>query len=457
MSESSRLIWTHAYKGRIASPAAAGSGAGPAVGKSASVVTAHLETELKAGRLPALSLDYVSELTLALQTLTPFLKGFKHMLLLGIGGSSLGGRALQKIFAPEADWPGYAGPWLWVADNVDAAALPAWLRRLPAADTLVVVISKSGGTIETMAQYLLVKEWLKESCGEKWTDHVLPVTDKRSGFLRQEAGENGMLSLPVPEHLGGRYSVLSAVGLVPAAFLGADWQALLNGAANVTRPLLTATDMTAALAEHPAWKLAKWAHALMRADYSQLIFFSYIPSFTAMGAWFAQLWAESLGKNGLGSMPLPAVGATDQHSLQQMFLDGPKNKACIFVSSQNLPDGSAFPEKLAPEWAYLEGKNLKDLLLAETLGTRMAFSENRIPLLEIRLARPDEYNAGKLMALLGLATILTGWLMGINPLDQPAVELGKRLANASLGAAGLDEEKRKLALFKEARETSQDF
>ena len=457
MSESSRLIWTHAYKGRIASPAAAGSGAGPAVGKSASVVTAHLETELKAGRLPALSLDYVSELTLALQTLTPFLKGFKHMLLLGIGGSSLGGRALQKIFAPEADWPGYAGPWLWVADNVDAAALPAWLRRLPAADTLVVVISKSGGTIETMAQYLLVKEWLKESCGEKWTDHVLPVTDKRSGFLRQEAGENGMLSLPVPEHLGGRYSVLSAVGLVPAAFLGADWQALLNGAAAVTNPLTTSTDMAAALAEHPAWKLAKWAHALMRADYSQLIFFSYIPSFTAMGAWFAQLWAESLGKNGRGSMPLPAVGATDQHSLQQMFLDGPKDKGCIFVDCPGLPAGPFFPSALPEKWSFLRGHAFGDLLNAESLGTRMALAGADMPILGIRLGGVNEEQIGRLMALLELATLFTGLDMGINPLDQPAVELGKRLANAYLGAEGFAEEKQMLTAFLNVTDEEQSF
>ena len=181
MPEPSRLIWTHAYKGRVAAPAADSSDAGSAAEKSVSVIAAHLETELKAGRLPALSLDYVGELTLALQTLMPFLKGFKHMLLLGIGGSSLGGRALQKVFRPEHDWPGYDGPRLWVADNVDAAALPAWLKRLPAADTLAVVISKSGGTIETMAQYFLVKEWLKETCGDRWTDHILPFTVRRTG------------------------------------------------------------------------------------------------------------------------------------------------------------------------------------------------------------------------------------------------------------------------------------
>ncbi len=453
MSEPSRLIWTHACKGRL--PAAPD--AGLAAGKDVSAVAARIEAELKIGRLPVLSLDYVGELALALQALTPFLKGFKHMLLLGIGGSSLGGRALQKIFAPEADWPGYAGPWLWVADNVDAVALPAWLRRLPAEETLVVVVSKSGGTIETMAQYLLVKDWLKESRGDKWTDHVLPITDKHKGFLRQEAGENGMLSLPVPEHLGGRYSVLSAVGLVPAAFLGADWQALLNGASAVTRPLNMATDITAALIKHPAWRMARWAHALMRADYSQLIFFSYIPSFTAMGAWFAQLWAESLGKNGQGSMPLPAVGATDQHSLQQMFLDGPKDKGCIFVDCPGLPAGPFFPSHLPEKWSFLRGHAFGDLLNAESLGTRMALAGADMPILGIRLGGVGEEQVGRLMALLEIATLFTGLSMGIDPLDQPAVELGKRLANAYLGAEGLAEEKQMLTDFLNIPDEEQGF
>lgn len=449
MSEPSRLIWTHARNGRMADA--------PHTVSDARAIAEHLESELAAGRLPALSLDYVGELTLALQTLMPFIKGFKHMLLLGIGGSSLGGRALQKVFKPEHDWPGYNGPWLWVADNVDAAALPAWLKRLPAADTLVVVISKSGGTIETMAQYFLVKEWLKETCGDKWTDHVLPITDKHNGFLRQEATQNGMLSLSVPEHLGGRYSVLSAVGLVPAAFLGADWQTILNGASAVTRPLSASPYLAARLAAHPAWKMAEWACALMRAEYSQLIFFSYIPTFTAMGAWFAQLWAESLGKEGLGSMPIPAMGATDQHSLQQMFLDGPKDKGCIFVDCPALPEGPVFPAGLPDKWAFLRGHAFGDLLSAESLGTRMALAGAEMPILGVRLANTREEQMGRFMALLELATMFTGLLMGIDPLDQPAVELGKRLANARLGAEGLAEEKERLAGFLNLSDETQDF
>ena len=459
-STPSKLIWTQAHP---LSPAGDSIESGEPeinLGKEKTAASIRLFNGLQEKKLPFVSLDYAGELASELEELAPHLTSFEHLLLLGIGGSALGPRALQKAFYPEQDWPLHDGKCIWIADNVDPESLPQWLERLPPKETLVLAISKSGSTIETIAQYFLAKEWLESALGPEYKKHLLLITGKNSGFLRSEANSLGLRSLTVPPNLGGRYSVLSAVGLVPALFLGMDWKALLAGAQEVFKPLNSAKnaeEADSALENHPAWKLAVWARAMMLKGYGELIYFTYVPKMATFGPWFAQLWAESLGKNGKGSMPLPATGVTDQHSLQQMFLDGPKNKACIFVSSQNLPDGSAFPEKLAPEWAYLEGKNLKDLLLAETLGTRMAFSENRIPLLEIRLARPDEYNAGKLMALLGLATILTGWLMGINPLDQPAVELGKRLANASLGAAGLDEEKRKLALFKEARETSQGF
>ena len=455
-----------------------------------------LHQEVSSGKLPYVAMDYADDLTNSLKELTPYLHSFKHMLLLGIGGSALGARALQKAFYPQQDWPGY--PFnpndrsLWIADNIDPETLPAWFERLPAKDTLVLVISKSGGTIETMAQYFLAKQWLEKElpksnpkndpdswvndCPDDWTDgcpktwpdswpdcwkdHFLFITDEHKGFLRQQANLYDIRTLPVPEHLGGRYSVLCSVGLVPAAFLGMDWQALLEGAKELVRPFNQAKSpeqMEKALNDHPAWNMALWAENLMQRGFNELIYFTYVPKFAAFGAWFAQLWAESLGKNGLGSMPLPAVGVTDQHSLQQMFLDGPRNKGCIFISGGGLPKGPSFPEELPSQWEFLKGHNLHDLLAAETLGTRMALTECEMPLLDIRLGSTTENTAGRLMPLLGLATIFTGWLMGINPLDQPAVELGKRLANASLGASGLEEEKKKLAAFSSAKETIQEF
>jgi glucose-6-phosphate isomerase len=411
-------------------------------------MAALLAAEVAAGRLPFLSLPFMAQLKAQLAELeTGFLAGFKHMLLLGIGGSALGARALQKAFAPGQDLPGHDGKCLWIMDNVDADALDAHLSRLNPEQTLVYVVSKSGDTIETIGQYFLVKQWLMEALPQTWKNHLLLNTDEKKGYLRQEADAFGIRTLPVPDNLGGRYSAISAVGLVPAAFLGMDWRALVAGFESVAAPLADPALDAKKLAAHPSFVFAAWAKALMDAGYSELITFFYIPQWASFADWFAQLWAESLGKGGLGSQPIPAVGVTDQHSVNQMFLDGPRNKACLFVERADAPQGRAFPKGLPAIFDYLEGKRFGELLPAEALGTRMALCKNGVPLVLLRLGRAGEGAAGKMMALCGAATLLTGWLMGINPVDQPAVELGKRLAKARLGAAGLDGEKRDLAAF----------
>jgi glucose-6-phosphate isomerase len=270
------------------------------------------------------------------------------------------------------------------------------------------------------------------------------VTDEKKGFLREETGREGFASLPVPDYLGGRDSVFCAVGMLPAAFIGINWRALLEGASSVFAPLVKDPGT---LAGHPAWELAVWNRELMDRGYSQLIFFSYLPLWSCLGAWFAQLWGESLGKEGKGSMPLPAVGVTDQHSLQQMFLDGPKDKGCLFLHCPALFKGRCFSATTPEKWAYLRGHPFGELLEAEALGTRMALTRCAVPLVEFALAGADEKAAGALMGLLELTTLFTGRLLDINPLDQPAVELGKRLANARLGASGYAEEEKTLASF----------
>lgn len=269
-------------------------------------------------------MPYAWDLSLKLRGHEEFLRSFRHMLLLGIGGSALGARALQKSFAPGQDRPGYDGPWLWIADNLDEAAFSAMLDRLPPEETLVVVISKSGGTLETAAQYLAVLPWLKQHLPATWQEHLFMVTDAQKGFLRDETDAAFLRSLPVPENLGGRYSVLSAVGLVPALFLGINWAALLDGGCTLGRELLEgASSDPDGFAGHPAWKIASWAAFWAENGKGQLLSFCYEPALASFGPWFCQLWAESLGKEGKGSMPVSAVGATDQHSLLQMFLQGP--------------------------------------------------------------------------------------------------------------------------------------
>lgn len=448
MTQNHLLDWTNAWTGR------ATHGADAPFATRHTELGARLGNELGAGTLPFLNMPYRDELVRSLEAATKGIKRFKHMVLLGIGGSALGARALQKAFFPAQDRPGHSGPWLWIADNVDAETLEAWFGALSPAETLVVAVSKSGGTIETLAQYFLAKQWLRADLGDRWNEHMLVVTDATEGYLRKEAQENGLTSLPVPDHLGGRYSVLSAVGLVPAAFLGIDWRALLDGAAAAVGELVA---NPAGIAAHPAWKLALWNRALMAQNYSQIIFFSYIPAWAPFGAWYAQLWAESLGKGGKGSMPLPATGVTDQHSLQQMFLDGPRDKGCLFLTCPTLSRGRAFPDTLPDKWAFLRGARFGDLLEAEGLGTRMALSATQVPLVEMRMAAADEEAAGRLMGLLEATTLFTGWLLDIDPLDQPAVELGKRLANAKLGAPGYATESAELGAFLGKTPVTQGF
>ena len=434
------LDWTNALTGRMEGIVPEQS---PPAARVAELAR-RLGEETGAGRLPFMTLPFRAALEKDIPRALGALKHCSHMLVLGIGGSALGARALQKAFAPGQDRPGHKGPWLWIADNVDAESLMALTASLPPEKTAVVVISKSGGTIETLSQYFLVRAWLQNSLGAAWKGQVVMVTDEKQGFLRQEADKEGLVSLPVPDDLGGRYSVLSAVGMLPAAFMGMDWKGLLAGAASVFEPLLP---NPAGLAQHPAWKLAVWNRLLMEKEYSQLIFFSYIPLWSCLGAWFAQLWAESLGKGGKGSMPVPAVGVTDQHSIQQMFLDGPRDKGCLFLHCPSLDKGPLFAPDIPDQWAYLRGRPFGELLEAESLGTRMAMTQCNVPLVELRMGAADENAAGKLMGLLELTTVLTGWLLDIDPLDQPAVELGKRLANARLGAAGYPDEEAALSKF----------
>lgn len=440
------LDWSHAAAGRLTAEALLRPRA------RAGALASRLAAEAEQGRLPFLDLPFRQRLERELPPLLPRMQARRHMLLLGIGGSALGARALQRAFAPQQDEPGYDGPCLWIADNVCEAALARWLGRLAPSETTVVCVSKSGGTIETVAQYLLVRDWLRAGLGDGWREHVLLVTDDRQGFLREEAGRFALPALEVPDHLGGRYSALSAVGLVPAAFLGIDWRALLDGAAQTGESLVRAA-RAGTLDAHPAFRLASWAHELEACGYDQLIFFCYLPQWAAFGAWFAQLWAESLGKEGRGSQPLPATGVTDQHSINQMFLDGPHNKGCLFLTGPEVAArqadgrGPHFGTDMPERWQWLAGRPFGCLLDAEALGTRMALCRSGLPLVHMALESATPQAAGSLMALLEGTTLLTGWLNDVNPLDQPAVELGKRLANARLGAPGLTGEAEAMRAF----------
>jgi glucose-6-phosphate isomerase len=368
---------------------------------------------------------------------------FDDVVVLGIGGSALGPIALRTALlkpswnALSADERG-GQPRLHVLDNVDPHTISALLARLSLPRALFVVTSKSGGTAETMAQYLIIRERLIQAKLDV-KSHLVFVTDPKKGALRQIANDEGIAALDIPPMVGGRYSVLTPVGVLPAALVGIDTAQLMAGARDIAERCAAAGD---ALAKNPAGvfatlqyladtKLGRHIHVLM----------PYSDPLRDIADWFVQLWAESLGKHrapgdpGFGPTPLGALGATDQHSKVQLFMEGPPDKTVTFIA---VADGGAdltIPKLHSDvtELGYLGGHRLGELLSIEQRATAGALARRGRPNMAIHIDRVDAWHLGALFMVLEIATIYAGELYGINPLDQPGVELGKQFTYAMLG------------------------
>ena len=358
------------------------------------------------------------------------------LIVIGIGGSALGSRALEQALRP-APW-GPTTPRLAILDTIDPAYVGAILGELRPQQTAVAVISKSGGTIETAALFRLVLPWLQVA--PDWRQRLAFVTDPERGLLRPLARAWGVPALSVPPDVGGRFSVLTAVGILPAAFLGLDVDRLLGGARGMAAACRVGD------VSNPAWRFAA-AHDAWWPDADVTVFYPYCERLRGFGEWFQQLWAESLGKPRAGKDPYgwtPAVhrGPTDQHSQLQMWQQGPSNRIVTFVGVDDpgvdlgpLPL-SAPADSVVPSLADV---TLRRLLDAERLATAAALISAGRPVLDLRLPRVDARSLGELIILLEAATVFAGLLRGIDPFDQPGVELGKRVTKALL-AEGLPED-----------------
>lgn len=370
---------------------------------------------------------------------------FRDVVLLGIGGSALGPVALRNALRPpqwnqlpDAARDGW--PRLHVLDNVDPVTVAAVLRRVTLAETLFVVVSKSGGTAETMAQYLIVRARLQEH-GLPLDGHLVFVTDPARGALRPIATAEGIPALDIPPSVGGRFSVLSPVGLLPAALVGIDVAAILaGGAAMVDRCAGDGHDRNPAGAFAALQWLAdtsggKPIHVLM----------PYADPLRDIAAWFVQLWAESLGKQRpdgrhVGPTPVPALGATDQHSQVQLFMEGPRDKTVTFLAVREPVEDLAIPHLHGDvaDLAYLGGHSLWELLDTERRATAGALAARGRPSATIELDRIDEWHVGGLLMFFEIATAYAGALYGINAFDQPGVELGKQFTYGIMGRPGFD-------------------
>lgn len=375
---------------------------------------------------------------------------FDNVVVLGIGGSALGTTALVQALKPpfwnELDDQGREYyPRLYVLDNVDPATIGPLLDRLDLRRTLFNVVSKSGTTAETMAQYLIVAERLRQLFPDG--DHrrnLVFTTDPSRGLLRRLAEEEGVNALSVPPNVGGRFSVLSPVGMFPAAMVGIDVEALLAGARDMDRQCRTGE-----LGQNPAGMFAVLQY-LADSRYSAPIhvLMAYSDRLFGLADWFRQLWAESLGKRldrderqvFRGPTPVIARGVTDQHSQVQLYMEGPFDKTITFLTALDGGDDISIPQAgdNLSEIGYLGGQSLGKLLNAEFAATAGALTRHERMNMALQLPRVDAHAVGQLIMLLQIATVYAGELYGVNPLDQPGVELGKRLTRELLTGGEAD-------------------
>jgi glucose-6-phosphate isomerase len=370
---------------------------------------------------------------------------YDDVVILGIGGSALGPIALRTALRPsgwnmldEKKRDGY--PRLHVLDNVDPETIAALLARLELARTLFIVTSKSGGTAETMAQFLIVHERILASKLDV-TKQMVFITDPKQGALRPLAQRLKVPALDIPPSVGGRFSVLTPVGTLPAALIGIDVKALLAGAGQ-----MASRCQSSELTTNPAgvYAVLQWL-ADTKLRKSIAVFMPYSDPLRDFAAWFVQLWAESLGKKrrdgvSVGSTPIAALGATDQHAQVQLFMEGPADKTVTFVAIKERKADLKIPAGFTDvtELGYLGGHSLGELIDIEQRATAGALARRGRPNMTIRLDTLDEAHVGELMMFLELATAYAGQLYEIDAFNQPGVELGKQFAYALLGRPGAD-------------------
>jgi glucose-6-phosphate isomerase len=350
-------------------------------------------------------------------------KGIRDFVILGIGGSSLGAEAIVRaLHSPLRE------PRFHVADNADPTVFRWLLDGLNPAETLFYVVAKSGGTPETLSQFLVAQEWCARAT-PNWKKHFVLCTDPAKGDLRALARRWGLDALEVPPAVGGRFTVLTPVGLFPAACAGLPIAELLAGARSV------AAWETKPWGENPC---AQVALALAKAAKERpvTVLMPYSSQLSAFSRWFCQLWAESLGKGGQGMTPYPAVGATDQHSQMQLYMEGPRDKCLVFVHQRQPKDPMPVrvPAELADlsAFALLQDRSVGALLDAEFRATRDAVTQAGIPNCTLEIDQLDAYSLGALFYFWEAATAIAGASLGVNPFDQPGVEAAKILTKKYL-------------------------
>ncbi|MEW5724919.1 MAG: glucose-6-phosphate isomerase [Thermodesulfobacteriota bacterium] len=404
----------------------------------------------KNGELPFYDLPFQTrDLRKLRRTSEDIRKRVDNFVVLGIGGSALGARAVFKALRPLnqnlLEKTKRRFPRLFVADNVDPEGLTAMLNLVDPRHTVFNVVSKSGTTAETMSQFMVVYDTIRRSLGRSsLKDHIVVTTDPSEGLLRRIAQEMEFEALDIPPGVGGRYSVLTPVALLPLAVAGVNVTELLRGAATAseacTKPALWA---------NPAYLFAALAYTLhKKKGRSILVMMPYADALSEVADWFNQLWAESLGKKDsisgkpvyAGQTPVKALGVTDQHSQLQLYMEGPQDKLVVFLGVKQYRVDVKIPSlfKEYPDLAYLGGHSLGELIQAEQEATAKALAGAGRPNLTLSLPKVTPAALGFLLYMLEVATVASGYLYKVNPLDQPGVEMGKKYTYGLMGRPGFE-------------------
>jgi len=380
----------------------------------------NLRTKKAAHAMRLLELPYMSDDLAAMQQVADKIRQqFGTLIVLGIGGSGLNGFTLAGLLPFFSRKPN-----VHFLDNIDPYTFTQFLSTCDYEKTAFLCISKSGNTVETLSQLLICIDAFKDKISEKkLAEHFFFITGKEPNPLRAIAETLGSQIL-VHEDVGGRFSALSSVGLLPAMVLGLNAAAFRKGAASVIDDLLHHTDCEAA-------KGAAFAMAMIESGHPTTVMMPYIDRLAGFSSWYRQIWAESLGKDGKGSTPIRALGTVDQHSQVQLYLDGPQDKCFTFIALHQ-----SFPKLLIktndPALDYINGKTMGELILAEQQATAMTLAKNGSPVRSFILTELNETVMGALLMHFMLETAITADLLGVNAFDQPAVEAGKILTKQLL-------------------------
>lgn len=377
--------------------------------------------------------------------------------LVGIGGSALGAWALDCGIRGPHPVQSKAHPRLVILDNVDPELIQLGLASMNPKKTLAVVIAKSGATAETVATFLIVKAWLEAGAGKGAAKRIAVVTSQGRGDLKVLATREGYPTFHLPENVGGRFSVLSAVGLLPAALIGVDIKKLLKGAAAMNK-LAWSEDLSVNIPLRAA--TMHWLLMTKKKKPIQVAF-PYANRLWGTAFWFRQLWAESLGKAknrkgktvNVGQTPVAALGTTDQHSQVQLYMEGPNDKVYSFWTVAKPADKGAIPsQKPGLEgFDYLCGQTMAKLLDAERRSTEAALTENNRPNCAFTLDKVDEEHIGAFFQLMEFETAFAGELLDINAFDQEGVELGKKFTFGLMGRAGFADYRDRFAAYEARR------